>query len=352
MHRQTVDTLMPLLSVIQQPAFCIRSNGTLAYNNAAKYLIPSCAADLPRWLGDGKLHYDIWDRSGALHLQVSPNGAHHNVTIQALQDGTLFLMSEASSTESAKAAMAVTSQVLRQPLSDLCSSFYLLSQETPEFQSPSVHRNLHRITRIIANLTDLSRLDEQPQLQLSALKLSALMTPFVQELDALCKLLGRDFIYIPSKKDVMLQIDPLLIKRALLNLVSNALKFGAPHTPVTLRTDSIGTHLIFQLENHCSDDGNELLRAAFDRLSQRDLLPDARWGIGLGLPLVSTIARLHGGMVAVETSNKKATVSLSISMRDNADDSKLNTKIALDYTGGMRQTLLELSDILPSEAFL
>ena len=80
------------------------------------------------------------------------------------------------------------------------------------------------------------------------------------------------------------------------------------------------------------------------------MLPDPKWGIGLGLPIANSIARLHGGMIAVETLDGKATVSLSISLQSQ-ESNVLSSPLPIDYTGGMRQTLLELSDALPVDAF-
>ena len=158
------------------------------------------------------------------------------------------------------------------------------------------------------------------------------------------------FICQLPKRPILFHADENLLKRALLNLISNALKFGTPGTPIYFRAESIGTHVLFQVENECPDGGDELLRSAFNRLSSRGLLPDAKWGVGLGIPLANAIARLHGGMMAVDTSGGKATVSLSISLQKAPAGVALASLVA-DYTGGVRQTLLELSDALPNELY-
>lgn len=348
MHRQNIDSLMPFLSILPQPAFCIRSNGTVTFNNAAKHLIPSCAADLTRWLGDAKLHYDLWDRSSSLQLCVCLNDTPYSAAIHALQDGTLFLLSSNATTDSAKDAMGVTSQVLRQPLADLSSTLY--TADSPP--SGSVNRHMHRLTRIVANLTDLSTINEKTvKLSICPIDLRPLLLELSDQVCVLCQKLGHEFRAALPCTDISFIADPTLLKRAILNMVSNALKFSPPGTPITLRTETIGNYLMLQVENQCTDDGQELLRAAFDRLSRRNMLPDPNWGIGLGLPLVNTIARLHGGMVAVETANATATVSLSVCMTKFGKKDVLELPFVLDYTGGMNQALLELSDVLPADVY-
>lgn len=350
MHRLSVDNLMPLLSSLQQPAFCIRTNGTLAYNDAAKYLIPACAADLPDWLGNGKALYDAWDRTDKLQLPLTVSGHAFSVCIQKLLDGTLFLMSACDISEDAEHALAVTSQVLRQPLADLVS-VVCLAEDTAQPHNGALWHHLYRLSRLTANLTEIVRLSStDPKLYLSATDTDQLLLPLTEEVAQLCRQAGRELIAELPKKPLNFFADTVLLKRAILNLMSNAIKFSTPGTPIILRAEAVGTHLLLQLENSCSDDGSDLLRNAFNRLSQRGLLPDPRWGVGLGLPLANAIARLHGGMVAVETPAGKAIVSISVS-RQKAPDGALASGLMPDYTGGMRQTLLELSDVLPAQCF-
>ena len=47
MLNQTIDTLLPLLALLQQPAFCIHESGTLHCNSAARHLAPLRVEHLP-----------------------------------------------------------------------------------------------------------------------------------------------------------------------------------------------------------------------------------------------------------------------------------------------------------------
>lgn len=351
MQRQTVDALLPLLSLLQQPAFCIRTNGEILCNQSAKHLVPTCAAELSHWLGEGKVMYDMWDRSGNLQVPLMLMNTQYSATLQALQDGTLFLLSSCTVTDAAAEALSVASQTIRQPLSDLNSILQTVSHNAQDAQAASVTRHLHRMTRIVFNLSELTRLNQPaPRLNVAQTDTEAFLGEFLQEVRGLCRDAGRSFTAAPPKKGLPFRADIILLKRALLNLISNAMKFSPDGSALTFRTETIGTHLVFQVENTCTDNGSELLRSAFSRLSRRELLPDPIWGVGLGLPLANAIARLHGGMVAVETNNGKATVSLSVSLHSSESSPKL-ASLCADYTGGMRQTLLELSDVLPNDVY-
>lgn len=350
MHRLSVDSISPLLPMLQQPAFCIRSNGTIVCNAQAEALAPRYSAALPAWLGSCKVLYDAWDRTGSLQFSLTLHAVPYTATLRALQDGTLFLLAPCAPEGSAE-ILGVVSQTMRKPLCDLSSLLYLMETEPQKDHLPAVRHHLHQMSRIAANLTELTRLShEAPLLHCTDTDTEQFLLPFLEEVEDLCRSTGRPMSHKLPKKAVGFRADEVLLKRALLNLISNALKYGTPGTPITLRTETIGTHLVFQIENECSGGEDELLRAAFSRLSQREPLPDPSWGIGLGLPLANTIARLHGGMVAVETNRGKATVSLSVSLCPQRELSELSC-LAADYTGGMRQALLELSDALPTAAY-
>ena len=354
MLNQTVDNLTPLLSLLRQPAFCLRPDGSLVCNAWAKELAPAGGQALSAWLGSSAPLWDSWDRESVLHLSLACNGTEFEVSVEALTDGSLFLLTPRNGPEAADAALSAASQVLRQPLADLAALLQPLAED-PDLSSrtAAMTRQVYRLTRIAGNLADLERLrqsDCQPRLQL--LDLNAFLTPLLQEVESLCGSAGRTLTFALPAKTVLLQADPQLVERALLNLVSNALKFSPPDTPIVFQVRTTQTHVLLQLQNRCSTGSAELLQSAFHRLEQRSQLPDPRWGVGLGLPLAQAIAKLHGGAVAVEaTRSGLATVTLSLDRRRPLKAPLLEAPPPFEYTGGMRRTLVELSDSLPNRLF-
>ena len=354
MLNQTADNLIPLLQMLQQPAFCIRDDGTILCNRSAQHLAPYDASGLMLWLGTGAEEYHGWNQSDVLELPLQIQGNSYSVTINRLVDGTLFLLTALNTAEATDAALAVASQVLRQPLNELSATLQRTRWEDLNHsrqQSAVLTRQVYQLSRLTSNLADISRLRSgtyRPRMEL--LDVNHFLLPILEELEQLCRTINRAFIWKLPAKSAPLQGDPYLLERAILNLMSNALKFGQPDTEIQLLAEVQGNTLRIRVTNHCLGDSTELLRSAFNRLEQRDVLPDPNWGIGLGLPITQHIARLHGGMVAVEASEDgMASVTFSVVRRRTSNAAVLESPApVLDYTGGMRRSLLELSDVLPS----
>lgn len=356
MPLQTVQDLTGLLELLQQPAFCLRQDGQVLSNRLAAALAPAGGLCLDQWLGACRDAYHSWTRTGGLSLTLPILGQTYLVTAQPLQDGTLFLLSPQSGEK--EESLGVAAQVMRQPLSDLSILSQRLSElassteeETLREEAAKLSRSVYRLSRIAANLADLERLRAgQYQPRLTPQELCAALSPLLVEVEELCQAAGHRLEYRLPGQPVNVRIDQMLLERALLNLFSNAIKFGDPAEPIRFWCDLTGSAVLLRVQNRCLPNDGELLSAAFSRLHRRGALPDPAWGVGLGLPLARAIAQLHGGTVAMElTQEGVATATLSLSRRTGSAV-RVESPV-MDYTGGMRRTLVELSDVLPNSCY-
>jgi signal transduction histidine kinase len=86
--------------------------------------------------------------------------------------------------------------------------------------------------------------------------------------------------------------DPARVLQAISNLIDNTLRYGAG--PVTLRAQSTPTAVTVHVCDRGPGFDEALLPRALDRFSRADPAR-RRGGVGLGLAVVQTIARAHGG---------------------------------------------------------
>jgi signal transduction histidine kinase len=103
--------------------------------------------------------------------------------------------------------------------------------------------------------------------------------------------------------------DPQALKQILLNLLSNAVKFTPEGGAVTLRFDTLADH---RIEIIVRDTGIGIAAADLPRLMKPFEQANHGYarqngGTGLGLPLVDSLVRLHGGELHIESAPGQGT---------------------------------------------
>jgi len=88
--------------------------------------------------------------------------------------------------------------------------------------------------------------------------------------------------------------DRPMIRRAITNLLSNALRYAPPGAPVTVRIGRSGAEVMLAVENRCEPIPEGELERLFDRFVRGGGKPGGE-GTGLGLAIVRSIMALHGG---------------------------------------------------------
>ncbi|MFI8743054.1 heavy metal sensor histidine kinase [Stutzerimonas zhaodongensis] len=109
-----------------------------------------------------------------------------------------------------------------------------------------------------------------------------------------------------------LHADPDLLRRALANLIANALRYGATGTEVRVSCEHTADNVVITVENSGEPIAAEHLPRLFDRFYRCD--PSrAQPGDsgGLGLAIVRSIMQLHGGEVRVTSDASVTCFSLS-----------------------------------------
>lgn len=111
-------------------------------------------------------------------------------------------------------------------------------------------------------------------------------------------------LFAPAQiPDVALSCDPRAMRQILLNLLSNAVKFTPPGGEVHVRAEIDGGMIALVV----TDTGIGMEAA---RQRQLTAQPQAHAsGLGLGLPLVRSLAALHGGHIQIHAGERSGTVA-------------------------------------------
>ncbi len=109
----------------------------------------------------------------------------------------------------------------------------------------------------------------------------------------------------------------MLIERALLNFVSNAVKYGTKGTEIKVKGESIEGRYVFSVTNEGSEIKEEDRKLIWDDFYKTDKSRKRGEGHGIGLSIVSRIASTHGGGVDLKSENGKNTFIMWIPINKN-----------------------------------
>lgn len=94
--------------------------------------------------------------------------------------------------------------------------------------------------------------------------------------------------------------EPILLRRALANLCSNAIKYGASDSKLSLRATQVDDGFIIAVSNHGTTIAPEHLSRLFERFYRVDeARGQSSQSCGLGLAILSAIMQLHNGSCRV-----------------------------------------------------
>ncbi len=117
-----------------------------------------------------------------------------------------------------------------------------------------------------------------------------------------------------------IECDPLLLRRAIDNLLDNAAKYSDASTPVSLAVKPNGSTVAFEIVDRGVGMTPEELDRAFTPFWRADTSRTRKTGgVGLGLALARRIARVHGGDVTLRSApGRGTTASLQVPLRPDA----------------------------------
>ena len=164
----------------------------------------------------------------------------------------------------------------------------------------SKQEEYERLARMIDNMLFLARAEKpEAMLQRKPLDLAHLAGRVCDYFEGMADEQG---MQMRNLAQGTLIADTPLLARAMANLVSNALRYGAPGSVVTLRTQQHALGLDLEVINHGEPIAAEHLPRLFDRFYRCDPAR-AQPGDsgGLGLAIVQSIMQMHKGEVLVDS---------------------------------------------------
>jgi signal transduction histidine kinase len=218
--------------------------------------------------------------------------------------------------------LALTTHDLRSPLTVISGviSFFTsgrLGELTPEQKNmvAMMERNAQSLIELVNDLLDASKLESGTmRLELASIDLRSLVNELRETMEPLAREKSLKMeVELPANLPPV-EADRAKLRRVLVNLVSNAIKFTSRGGRITVR----GAREDGQVRISVSDTGVGIapddVKRLFDKYEQaRSRATRGEKGTGLGLYITKQLVELHGGEIKVESElGKGSTFSFAI----------------------------------------
>ena len=347
---------MEMVDHIPHPAFCVREGIIVKANPGAlaRFFQPGMAvSDL---LETGSEEYAAF-RQGTLYLTLSYCGQSLDACVNKESDFDLFRLEQEQDTAELQ-AMALAARELREPLSNVmltADRLFPVSGLTDDpavaEQAARINKGLYQMLRVISNMSDASRYVSAVSRQ-EVRNITAIVDAVFANAAEAVSHSGITLKYRSHPEAVYGLVDAEKLERAILNILSNALKFAPIGSTIDASLVKRKQKLCLTVQNSGTGIAHQVRSSMFTRYTRELGLEDSRFGIGLGMVLIRAAAAHHGGTVLVDEPQENMTrITMTLAIRSPQTTAVKSPMFTVDYAGERDHCLLEFSESLPAELY-
>ena len=216
--------------------------------------------------------------------------------------------------ETRKSFIANVSHELRTPMTTIGGFIDgiidgTIEQEKQPYYLGIVHDEIKRLSRMVESMLNVSRLESNEfSLKYESFNFKEMLISIVISQEQRIEKNGLSILGLDEIPDVTLNADKDLIYRVVYNLVDNAVKFTNANGKISFSIKPTAKNMTFKIENTGRGIPQGELQYVFDRFYKGDKSRSAnKESTGLGLYIVKTIIKNHGGVIAVSSVENKFT---------------------------------------------
>ena len=353
---QSNDT-MGMLDLMIRPAFCVKDKTIIKVNPAAESQQITVGTPIGRLLKTGKKEYDACT-GGCLYLTLDLYGESFGASVTRMENCDVFLL-EQDRNQIELQTLSLAARELREPMTSIMATSENLFAAMVQQRGPAereqiarLTRGLYQMLRVIGNMSDAERYASGTTSRMETVDVTALMAEIFAKAGALVEHTGITLSFSNLKKPVLCLADPEMLERAILNLLSNALKYTHKGGSIQAALAKRSGMLILTIQDDGEGVAESLKGSFFNRYQRKPVVEDNRHGIGLGMLLVRSAAAHHGGTVLLDQPESTGTrVTMTLMIRQSDGTTVNSPRLRIDYTGERDHSLIELADILPPELY-
>ena len=291
----------------------------------------------------------------AIETTLTVCGEAFAVSIRPAEDAYLLVLHRETG-EHPTDLLAAAARSLQDPLTSMLTAgadlFPLLEElENEEIQAKTatITKGFFRLLRTKTALQEACRLwQEDPHLLYEKTHMKEFFDDLASRWQGMLQDSDITLQYHGPKKAFNGNVDRQVLQQAVLQLLSNAALYHTKGTPIVLTVSYMGDRAKIQVDNCGPAMPPEVLSSVFSRYDAAAPLPDARWGLGLGLSLARQAAKHHDGTILLQSGETGTSVIMTIGLL--RPETGLDTP-RIDYSGRYDPALVALSDILPADTY-
>ncbi|MBD5224439.1 MAG: response regulator [Bacteroidales bacterium] len=196
-----------------------------------------------------------------------------------------------------------------------------ISDERVKRYLGTIRMNTNRLLDLTSHLLDFQKIDsEQHSLTFANVDVNALVHSVVSRFEPTLSLRDKEFTVEMPVRPVLATIDKEAITKIVSNLLNNAMKYSLRKIALELTVDDNNFRITVSSDGERIEGANRL--KIFEPFFQIDTQGHSG-GVGIGLPLCSTLAKLHNGsLVLAEEGKFDNTFVLEIPLRQEGVDAE------------------------------
>lgn len=342
-----------LLEMIDRPAFIVRNGIITDCNQMAKNRQIPVGTSIEELLPEKCDAYHAY-QGGILYLTLQFGWIQCGATVIRQDYGDVFLL-DRDADQAQLQVLALAAQQLRVPLSDVMTTadtlFTELESQTQKEHASKMYRSLFQLMRLISNMADAERYTGLDAPRYENTELCGFFREIAEKASVSLAPTNVSVHFICPETPIFTMVDRERMERAVFNLLSNAVKFSEPGQCVNVKLTQSRRMACLTVEDQGSGVAAHVQGTLFHRYMREPSIEDSRYGLGLGMTLIRSVASIHDGTVLLEQTDGTK-VAMTIAIRKEIPSELRSPVLRIgNYTGGRDLGLWEFSEILPAEVY-
>ena len=351
-----LDTL-GMLDLMVRPGFCVKDRKIIKCNPSARGMLLAEGMEVMPLLATGQREYEEFTE-GCLYLTLDISGTRWGASVTRMEQTDVFLLEEAAD-QAELQAMALAARELRGPLAGIMTTADRLFpmealENDPQLreQAARLNRGLYQMLRIIGNMSDAESYVTTRTSPPETLEIQSFFGEIFEKNQALMAHTGLTLRFANLEQPLYTLADGEKLERAVMNILSNAMKFTPPGGTIEAKLFRRDKRLYLTIQDSGEGIPEDLRSSVHRRYLRQPGIEDNRFGIGLGMVLIRSAAAIHDGTVLIDHPAGAGTrITMTLAIRQDTSGNLRSPQLRIDYTGERDHSLVELSDILPAELY-